>query len=78
MAEKDSGEKLHNPYILTDIGGVSFGVGLDDGADGETDEVMLLENKTYQFRWAQYMSPEPAFELVDELMIEGKRTLQSL
>jgi hypothetical protein len=76
--EKDGGEKLHNRYILTDIGGISFGVGLDDGADGETDEVMLLEDTTYQFRWAQYMRPEPAFELVDELMIEGKRRLQPL
>jgi hypothetical protein len=76
--EKDGGEKLHNRYILTDIGGVSFGVGLDDGAAGETDEVTLLEDKTYRFRWAQYMSPEPAFELVDELMIEGQRRLQPL
>jgi hypothetical protein len=76
--EKDGGEKLHNRYILTDIGGVSFGVGLDDGADGETDEVTLLEDKTYQFRRAQYTSPEAAFELVDELMIEGKRKLQPL
>jgi hypothetical protein len=55
--------------------GVSFGVGLDDGADGETDEIMLLENKTYRFRRAQYMSPEPAFELVDELIIERKRRI---
>jgi hypothetical protein len=76
--EKDGGEKLHNRYILTDIGGVSFGVGLDNGADRETDEVMLLEDKIYRFRRAQCMSPEPAFELVDELMIEGKRTLQPL
>jgi hypothetical protein len=76
--EKDAGEKLHNRYILTDIGGVSFGVGLDDSADGETDEVTLLEDKTYRFRRAQYMSPEPAFELVDELVIEGKRRLQPL
>jgi hypothetical protein len=76
--EKDGGEKLHNRYILTDIGGISFGVGLDDGAAGETDEVTLLEDKTYRFRWAQYMSPEPAFELVDELMIEGQRRLQPL
>jgi hypothetical protein len=73
--EKDGGEKLHNRYILTDMGGVSFGVGLDDGADGETDEVTLLEDKTYRFRRAQYISPEPAFELVDELMIEGKRRI---
>jgi hypothetical protein len=76
--EKDGGEKLHNRYILTDIGGVSFGVGLDDGADGETDEVTLLEDKTYRFRRAQYMGPEPAFELVDELMIEGQRRQEPL
>jgi hypothetical protein len=31
--EKDGGEKLRNRYILTDIGGMSFGVGLGDGAD---------------------------------------------
>jgi hypothetical protein len=30
--EKDGGEKLHNRDILRDIGGGSFGVGLDDGA----------------------------------------------
>ena len=53
-------------------------MGLDDGADGETDEVTLLDDKTYRFRWAQYMKPEPAFELVDELIIEGKRGLQAL
>ena len=76
--EKDGGEKLHNRYILTDIGGVSFGVGLHDGTDGETDEVTLLEDKTYQFRRAQYVSPEPAFDLVDKLMIEGKRRPQRL
>jgi hypothetical protein len=71
--EKDGGEKLHNRYILTDIGGVSFGVGLDDGAEGETDEVTLLDDKTYRFRWAQFVGSEPAFELVDELVVEGNR-----
>lgn len=69
--QREGGEILHNRYILTDIGGVSFGVGLDDGIDGETDEVTLLEDQTYQFRWAQFVGIEPAFELVDELVIEG-------
>jgi hypothetical protein len=73
---REGGELLHNRYILTDIGGVSFGVGLDDGADGETDEVTLLEDKTYQFRWAQFVGSEPAFELVDELVIEGNQGYQ--
>jgi Regulator of RNA terminal phosphate cyclase/Sigma-54 interaction domain/CRISPR-associated protein (Cas_Csm6) len=74
--QREGGEKLHNRYILTDIGGVSFAVGLDDGDDGETDEVTLLEEKTYKFRWMQYRGPEQAFYLVDELIIEGRRALQ--
>ena len=46
-----------------------FGVGFDDGhgAAGETDDVKLLENETYKFRWVQYqrgMGLETAFELV--------------
>jgi hypothetical protein len=63
-------------YILTDVGGVSFGVGLDNGTDGEADEATLLEEKTYQIRWVQLAGPEPVFEFVDELMIEGIRGLQ--
>jgi hypothetical protein len=29
--QKAGGDKLHNRYVLTDIGGVSLGVGLDEG-----------------------------------------------
>ncbi len=74
--QKDGGEKLHNRYILTDKGGVSLGVGLDDGTPGETDEIKLLDEETYKFRWKQYTS-EPAFDLVDEVVVEGRRTLRA-
>lgn len=74
--QRDNGEKLHNRFILTDRGGVRFGVGLDDGGDGETDEVELLERDTYKVRWAQYTST-PAFDLVDEIIIVGRRALPS-
>jgi hypothetical protein len=72
--QRDVGEKLHNRFILTDMGGVRFGVGLDDGAEGETDEVELLGDATYKFLWAQYTS-DPAFDFVDELVVEGRRAL---
>jgi hypothetical protein len=74
--QRDGGDLPHNRYILTDVGGVSFGVGLDNGTDGEADEATLLEEKTYQIRWVQLAGPEPVFEFVDELMIEGIRGLQ--
>lgn len=75
--QRDGGEKLHNRYILTDKGGVSLGVGLDDGTPGETDEIKLLDKETWEFRWKQYTS-EPAFDRVDEdeIVIEGRRTLR--
>lgn len=74
--QKDRSEKLHNRYILTDKEGVSLGVGLDDGRPGETDEIKLLDEETYKFRWKQYTS-EPAFDLVDEIVVEGRRTLRA-
>lgn len=33
------GEKLHNRYILTELGGIVFGVGLDSGAATEADDL---------------------------------------
>ncbi len=66
--------KLHNRFNLTDTGGIIFGIGLDDGdgAVGETDYIKLLDNETYKFCWAQYTA-NLAFDLVDELVIEGNR-----
>lgn len=75
--QKDSGEKLHNRFILTDIGGVKFGVGLDDGRSGETDEVSLLTKETYELRWSQYVSDNPAFDLVDEVFVSGIKSKPS-
>jgi hypothetical protein len=45
LTEKPGGEKLHNRYVLTDIGGVKFNVGLDDGNDGQTDDVDLMDRR---------------------------------
>ena len=60
LSEKPRGEKLHNRYILTDLGGVSFGIGLDDGDEGATDDVTLLDRDPYVVRWSQYGGIPPA------------------
>lgn len=57
-------ESLHNRYILTDIGGVMFGTGLDDNDEGDTtkadkDVVTLLDEDTRQQLWQQYASQKP-------------------
>ncbi|MEK8020101.1 MAG: hypothetical protein VSS75_024780 [Candidatus Parabeggiatoa sp.] len=50
-------DEMHNRYILTDIGGVLFGTGLDDDNDGEstsTDDVTLLDESAYKQHWKKY------------------------
>ena len=72
-AQRDQGEILHNRYVLTDIGGVSFGVGLDAGRSGESDDVILLPKPVYEKRWAQYARGE-GFDCVDNpAAIRGQR-----
>jgi hypothetical protein len=64
--ERDGGERFHNRYLLTDLGGVQFPGGLDEGATGETDDLHLLSREQYQHRWAQFVDGNGAFELADE------------
>ncbi len=63
--KQQGGEKLHNRYLLTNIGGVSFGVGLDEGEPSETDDVHLLTREQYRLRWEQYVGPSGAFDCAD-------------
>ena len=59
--ERGGGEKLHNRYILANIGGVKVDPGLDDGNQGENFEVMLLERNLYEKQWDDYVV-NPAFD----------------
>ena len=60
LKKKPNGERLHNRYILSDLGGVTFGIGLDEGDEGETDDVTLMERSQYELRWSQYGGDPPA------------------
>jgi len=65
LKQRQGGEKLHNRYVLTDLGGVSLGVGLDVGGTGESDDLLLLTREQYERRWSQYVADDGAFECVD-------------
>jgi hypothetical protein len=72
--QRDGGDRLHNRYVLTDLGGVSLGVGLDAGEDGETDDLLLLPHAQYVRRWSQYVDNNGAFEPVDApAQVQGMR-----
>ena len=60
LRQKQGGEQLHNRYILSDLGGVSFGYGLDEGDEGATDDLALMDRDQYERRWAQYAGEPPA------------------
>ncbi|MBF0417609.1 MAG: hypothetical protein HQL86_05100 [Magnetococcales bacterium] len=61
------GEKLHNRYLLTDIGSVGFGVGLDEADEAkkvghnESDDLFRLSSAQHVKRWGQYVSA-PVFD----------------
>jgi hypothetical protein len=63
--QQPGGEKLHERFVLTDIGGVKVGPGLDDGDLGENFEVMLLERDLFIKQWNDYIA-NPAFDPAED------------
>ena len=68
---------IHNRFVLTDRGGVKFGIGLDDddGDDGQTDDVDLLSQETFDLRWRQYALMQAFDEAVPIATITGTKVL---
>ena len=70
--ERPGGQSLHNRYILTDIGGVSFHHGLDAGVNGGTDDIARLDREQYLLHCKQYDPVDPAFDqAADPIEITG-------
>ncbi|MCY3790240.1 MAG: hypothetical protein OXH63_15800, partial [Gemmatimonadetes bacterium] len=80
LKQKQDGEKFHNRYILTDLGGVTFGIGLDEGNEGQTDDITLMVRGQYELRWSQYSGDPPAGfkQKGDPVEVEGTRKLPKL
>lgn len=75
LRERNGGERLHNRYILTDLGGVRFGDGLDAGGAWQSDDLSLMTPDQYRLRWEQYVVDNGAFERVDyPAPVRGTRT----
>jgi hypothetical protein len=62
--QRPGGPRLHNRYLITDVGGVQFGDGVEAGAAGETDRVSILEEATRAELWEHYVAPGTAFDRV--------------
>jgi hypothetical protein len=55
--QRPGGPRLHNRYLLTEIGGVQFRDSVEIGAAGETDRLSILEEKTRAALWNDYAEP---------------------
>lgn len=74
LVRRAGGEKLHNRYLLTDLGGVVFGTGLDDGKENETEDINLMSARQYDRRWQQYVAGNEFKEADTPAPIVGSRT----
>lgn len=53
--EKWKGLRIHNRYILTDIGGVILGKGIEPSYFNHKDEFILLNGDIYRQKWKDYI-----------------------
>ncbi len=59
----DGDARLHNRYLLTDVGGVQFGDGLERGKPSHMDRVSILDEESRARLWEAHVGATPAFTL---------------
>jgi stress response protein SCP2 len=64
--QRDGGAVMHARYVLTELGGVRFDYGLDEGEDGETADVVLLDRQRHSQLWQSFQ--------VNEMVRNGQST----
>lgn len=79
--EKPRGQKLHNRYLITDIGSVAFGTGHDCNDEafhhsivqGQSDDIFCLSEALHQKKWDEYIAL-PAFDKIADETILGSHS----
>ena len=64
--ERPGGARLHNRYLLTDIGGVQFGDEIEVGDPGHEDRTSILDEPSLAKLWEHYTGTPPAFDAAGE------------
>lgn len=60
--ERPGGARLHNRFLLTEIGGVQFGDGIETGTAGQEDRVSILDETSRAALWDLYGGASPGFD----------------
>lgn len=64
IEEKVKGEKIHNRYMISELGAIDWGIGLDCQDEGVFDDISLLESEGYNLRYRQYAELK-GFKVID-------------
>jgi hypothetical protein len=67
LTQRQGGKELHERYLLTDLGCIKVGPGLDQGEAGEDFELIRLGQELYRDLWTDYASDEPSFDCAQEI-----------
>lgn len=60
--EKPGGPRLHNRYILTEVGGVQFGDSIESGEAGQEDRISILGEDERAILWALFCTSPYGFD----------------
>lgn len=66
--EHPRGPKLHNRYVLTEVGGIAVQTGLDRSQreTGQTDDLTILSKEQYVARWSEYCAKGTVYRLISD------------
>lgn len=71
---RSPGKRLHNRYVITDVGGVQFGDSIERGGTDQVDRLSIMEEDSRASVWSDYMGATPAFDRAgDAFVITGTR-----
>lgn len=71
---KQSGDKPHARYVLTELGGIRYDYGLDEWeGDGQTTDVSLLTHSLYEQRWKEYLKETAIYKLINNFSVLGDK-----
>jgi len=69
-SERPGGQNMHARFLLTELGGIQFDHGLDEG-DGPEDTtiVTLMEHDLWQSVRADFSQPSPSFDITADCIV---------
>jgi hypothetical protein len=72
LKQRQGGKELHERYLLTDIGCIKVGPGIDEGEAGEEFELVRLSQDLYRGVWTDYASAQPSYDCIKDIPIVRK------